>query len=220
MAELNIKDIAIHKGDFHLSVSEITIPAGKILGVMGKSGCGKSTLLHAVAGFEKLDSGEIKINGKDITGLPPEKRKVAIVFQKPALFSHLTVIQNICFGLKIQKLSSNEQYSRATYWLKRLDLEHLALRKPSELSGGEAQRISLIRAAIVGFPVLLLDEPFSALDLQSKTVCRKAVRDIVSELGLAAILVSHDIEDINSISDLFCELNAGKIEKVRAIQTK
>lgn len=218
MAELEIVNLKVDRGSFSLNVPAVTIEEGKILGVMGKSGSGKSTLLQTIAGFEPLDSGEIKLNGKDISKLPIESRKVAIVFQRPALFSHLKVIDNVCFGLKIQKLSKEEQLSKAQYWLKRLGLQHLVDRWPHELSGGEAQRVALIRSVIVGFSVLLLDEPFSALDQESKSECRMAVRDVVDELGLTTILVSHDEDDINAIADQYCQMVSGKITGLREVK--
>lgn len=218
MAELKIVNLKINRGAFFLNVPDVTVEQGKVLGVMGKSGAGKSTFLQAIAGFESIDSGEIRVDGKDISKLPIEKRKVAIVFQRPALFSHLKIIDNVCFGLKIQKLSREEQLAKANYWLNRLRLQHLADRWPHEISGGEAQRVALIRSVIVGFSVLLLDEPFSALDKESKSECRSAVRDVVDELGLATIIVSHDQDDINYVADDCCQMQLGKITGLREIK--
>ncbi len=211
MGKLTLKNLKVQRKSFEVVIPQLTVESGTILGVMGKSGCGKSTLLNAIAGFETLMEGEVVFDNKVLSLLPAEKRKVAIVFQRPALFSHLTVIENVCFGLKIKNMSLNEQREKAKYWLSKLDIVQLAERYPFELSGGEAQRVALARSVVVEFPVLLLDEPFSALDAQLKSLARTAVKEIIKELKLATILVSHDLEDLEALADEFCIMESGKI---------
>lgn len=211
MGKLELKNIKLRREDFQLDVGEMNVESGSILGIMGKSGCGKSTLLSAVAGFEPLQQGEIFFDGQKISDLPPEKRRVAIVFQKPSLFSHLTVLENVCFGLRIQGASRQQQLERAKYWLEKLEVWKVAKRYPSEISGGEAQRVALARSVVVHFPVLLLDEPFSALDAEIKSQARQLLKQTVKELKLATILVSHDPEDISELADQRCRMDSGKI---------
>lgn len=211
MGILKLKDIKIQREMFQVAVSELIVEPGRVLGIVGKSGCGKSTLLNAIAGFESLANGEISFDEQIISGLPPEKRKIAIVFQRSALFSHLTVLENVCFGLKIKKIPLPQQREVAMQWLEKLDIGKLANRYPKALSGGEAQRVALARSLAVGFPVLLLDEPFSALDNHSKSIARRVVEQFVREQKLAAILVSHDLEDIQDLADEVCTMENGKI---------
>jgi ABC-type Fe3+/spermidine/putrescine transport system ATPase subunit len=218
VAELTLKNIRVVRETFELNIPALSARSGKVLGVMGKSGCGKSTLLQVIAGFEKSVEGEIVLDEKVLTHLPPESRKMALVFQRPALFSHLNVIENVCFGLKIQHFPKNEQIARSLFWLKRLGLEHLKDRLPHEISGGEAQRVALARSVVVNFPILLLDEPFSALDSQSRQESRKAVRDVVSEMGLIGVLVSHDLDDIKSVADDYCLMESGRIVKFETVK--
>ncbi|MBM4304192.1 MAG: ATP-binding cassette domain-containing protein [Deltaproteobacteria bacterium] len=218
MAELKLKNIRVIRQRFELNVPSLSAHSGKILGVMGKSGCGKSTLLQVIAGFEKNMEGEIFLDEKEMTYIPAENRKMALVFQRPALFSQLTVLENVCFGLKIQHLSKNEQIARSLFWLRRLGLEHLKDFLPHQISGGEAQRVALARSVVVNFPILLLDEPFSALDSQSRAESRKAVRDVVSEMGLIGVLVSHDLDDIKSVADDYCIMDSGRIIKFETVK--
>lgn len=206
-----MRNVKVEREAFELEVPELTCESGSILGIMGKSGCGKSTLLNAIAGFEKLSKGEIRFDDKVLSELPPEKRRVAIVFQRPALFSHLTVLENVCFGLRIQKLPLDKQVEAARHWLAKLEVEHLANRRPDELSGGEAQRIALARSLAVGFPILLLDEPFSSLDIETRVAARKVVREIAKELNLVTILVSHDPSDIEAVADENRLMESGKL---------
>jgi ABC-type Fe3+/spermidine/putrescine transport system ATPase subunit len=211
MGKLNLRNIKVERESFEVVVPELTVEAGSILGIMGKSGSGKSTLLNAIAGFEKVSTGEISFDERILSELPPEKRKVAIVFQRPALFSHLTVLENVCFGLRIQRIPFNKQVEIARHWLSKLEVEHLASRRPEELSGGEAQRVALARSLVVGFPVLLLDEPFSSLDTESRVAARKVVRELAKELNLVTILVSHDPSDIEAVADETRLMEAGKM---------
>jgi len=218
MGNLQIKNLRVPRPEFEVCVNDLKIDAGRVLGIVGRSGCGKSTLLNAIAGFEPLCSGEVIFGDKILSNLRPEARKVSIVFQRSALFSHLTVSENICFGLKIKKMAKSQQVELASYWLSRLQISNLANRYPNELSGGEAQRVALARSLIVDFPVLLLDEPFSALDTDLKTELRGWVKQIVKERQLATILVSHDFDDIQELADEFCKMEAGKITELSKLR--
>jgi len=211
MGTLTIKNLKVQKDNFQLSVSDLSVESGSILAVMGKSGSGKSTFLNALAGFEPSVEGVVRFNGMELSSLPPERRQISIVFQNPALFPHLTVLGNVCFGLKIKKLNENVQKELAMLWLKKLEISELAERNPDSLSGGEAQRVALARALVVGFPILLLDEPFSGLDVRLRTGARKVVKDLVGEFKLVTILVSHDPEDIKEMADKICTIERGQL---------
>jgi ABC-type Fe3+/spermidine/putrescine transport system ATPase subunit len=193
-----------------LQLDALQIQPGEILGVMGKSGSGKTSLLHSIAGFFPIKEGQVSVFGREISRLDPEKRKVALVFQKPWLFEHQTVIENIFFGLKLQGVSKEECIRQAEDWLKKMEIPELRDRKVWELSGGQAQRVSLARALAVGFPLLLLDEPFSALDAPLRKGLRALVRRLVKESGKSAILVSHDWRDIEEAADSVLILDSGR----------
>ncbi|NBX93216.1 MAG: ABC transporter ATP-binding protein [Proteobacteria bacterium] len=210
MSEVVISKLQVERKSFALEISSLKLGAGKILGVMGKSGSGKTTLLHAIAGFVSLKYGDVDVFGIRVSELPPEKRKIALVFQKPWLFEHQTVLENVCFGLKLQSLSRSKCEEQARFWLKRMEIESLEKRKIWELSGGQAQRVSLARAMAVKFPLLLLDEPFSALDSPLRKDLRNLLKQIVQESKSCAILVTHDWRDIEGTSDQVLILDQGK----------
>lgn len=210
MTEINISNLFLEKGTFRLQLDSLRIKQGDILGVMGKSGSGKTSLLHSIAGFVPIKEGQVSVFGKEISQLAPEKRKVSLVFQKPWLFENQTVIENIFFGLKLQGVSKEECIRQAEDWLKKMEIAELRDRKVWELSGGQAQRVSLARALAVGFPLLLLDEPFSALDASLRKGLRALVRRLVKESGTSAILVSHDWRDMEEVADSVLILESGK----------
>lgn len=209
MANLKVSNLTAVVGSFVLNIPSLEIGAGKIVAVMGESGSGKSTLLNCLAGFLPIRSGSVVVGDKELTGLPPEKRKMALVFQRPSLFPHLNVRENVEFALRLQGVP--ERASRARTWLRRLNIGELEERRYDEISEGQAQRVSLARALASEFPVLLLDEPFSALDEKTRLDLRKTLREIVTESGVAALLVTHHPEDARAIADQIITLDRGGI---------
>ncbi len=179
---------------------------------MGKSGSGKSTLLNAVAGFLPVQQGKILFGEKDLTPLPPEKRRIAQLFQRPALFPHLNVIQNVEFAPRLQGVAKAPRREAAQKWLERLGISELAEREIAQISEGQAQRVALARALAAGFPLLGLDEPFSALDVVTRESLRMLVRKLVTESQISALMVTHHPEDAVAIADRIVVLESGKVE--------
>lgn len=208
---LEIHQLVVPLSLFDLSIPSLQVKPGQICCLMGKSGSGKTTLLNAIAGFAELRQGEIQLNGRCISHLPPEQRRIAFVFQKGALFPHLSVLENVEFALKLQGIERKERSARAIEWLRKLDVEPLMHRSVQEVSGGEAQRIQLARALIAGFPVLLLDEPFSALDTGLRKQHRELVKHLVRETGVIAVIVTHDLKDAEILGDQIHMIEEGKI---------
>ena len=189
----------------------IDIPAGAFLTLLGPSGCGKSTTLSMLAGLERPDAGRIYLGGEDITALPPNGRGMAMVFQSYALYPHMTVAQNIAFGLKLQRRPKEEVRRRVEHVARMLDLSHLLGRKPSQLSGGQQQRVGLGRALDKQPRVFLLDEPFSNLDAALRARMRTEVKHLHLSLGTTTVFVTHDQEEAMSLSDLIAVMKDGKV---------
>lgn len=216
-----IQRLIFSRGEFNLEIEKVEIQPGEVLGVMGKSGSGKTSLLQAISGFLSVSSGSIQVNGKEIGVLPPEKRGAVLVFQKPWLFEHQTVLENVCFGLKLQGKSKKECSDLAQQWLVKMEISHLENKRAWEISGGEAQRVALARAMAVHFPLILLDEPFSALDAPLRQGLRKLLKELISESKACGILVSHDWKDIQELAERVLVLSGGRVlalEKVSQIQ--
>jgi putative spermidine/putrescine transport system ATP-binding protein len=195
--------------DFNLDIEK-----GSLVSFLGPSGCGKTTTLRMIAGFEQLDTGTIRLDGNDITSMPPNRRDIGMVFQAYALFPNMTVRENIAFGLQMRKTSKKEIDSRVDSVLEMVRLQETAKRFPHQLSGGQQQRIALARALAVQPRVLLLDEPLSALDAEVRVVLRGEIRRIQSELAITTVYVTHDQEEALSISDKVVVMNKGAIEQV------
>ncbi|MDP9492277.1 MAG: ABC transporter ATP-binding protein [Actinomycetota bacterium] len=193
-------DLGVHKGEF--------------LSLLGPSGCGKTTTLRLIAGFERPDEGEILIDGSDVASLPPYKRDVNTVFQSYALFPHLTVIENVAYGLKQRGLRRAQRHARAIELLRLVKLEELAGRKPRQLSGGQQQRVALARALVLAPKVLLLDEPLGALDLKVRKELQIELKRIQSEIGITFVYVTHDQEEALAMSDRVAVMNGGRIEQL------
>ncbi len=212
---VRVRELTRSFGDVHaLRGLSFDIFRGEFVSILGPSGCGKTTLLRILAGFERADAGVVQINGVDITGLPPNKRPTNMVFQRYALFPHLTVAENIGFALKLQKISKAERDARVAKMLQLVRLEGYDERMPSELSGGQAQRIALARSLAPNPGVLLLDEPMTALDLKLRQAMRVDLRDIQSIVGSTFINVTHDQEDALTTSDRIIWMDQGRIVQV------
>lgn len=195
--------------DINLEVRE-----GEFLTLLGPSGCGKTTLLRLISGFEEPTSGQIFIDGNNVSGLPPHQRHVHTVFQSYALFPHMTVFENIAFGLRCQKVAEAEIKKRVADVLAMVKLEAYANRKPSQLSGGQQQRIAIARAAVNRPRVLLLDEPLSSLDYRLRKTMQIELKQLQRQLGITFIFVTHDQEEALSMSDRVVVLQEGYIEQI------
>ena len=196
--------------DVSLSVGE-----GEFFTLVGPSGCGKTTTLRAIAGFESPDSGTVRIGGRDVTGAPPEERDVGIVFQSYALFPHMTVRENVGYGLRFRDPPGGvSRRDRVDELLDLVDMAGMGDRDPTELSGGQQQRVALARALAPGPDVLLLDEPLSALDARLRERLRVTVRGIQRELGITTVYVTHDQAEALAVSDRVAVMRDGRIEQV------
>ncbi|MFC6013264.1 sulfate/molybdate ABC transporter ATP-binding protein [Nocardia lasii] len=192
----------------------IDIPAGQLTALLGPSGSGKSTLLRSIAGLESLDSGVVVIAGNDVTHVPPQKRDIGFVFQHYAAFKHMTVRDNVAFGLSIRKRPKKEIDSRVDELLGIVGLDGFQHRYPAQLSGGQRQRMALARALAVDPQVLLLDEPFGALDAKVRTDLRQWLRRLHEEVHVTTVLVTHDQEEALDVADRIAVMNKGRIEQV------
>jgi len=190
------------------------VAAGEFVALLGPSGCGKTTTLRMVAGFIEPTEGRIQIGGQDVTHLPPYKRNTGLVFQSYALFPHMTVAQNVGFGLEMRRVSKADRDRRVGEALARVRLAHYAERMPRELSGGQQQRVALARALVIEPDVLLLDEPLSNLDARLRQEMRIEIRQLQQSLGLTAIFVTHDQEEAMAVADRLVVMKAGRIEQV------
>ncbi|HKH64567.1 MAG TPA: sulfate ABC transporter ATP-binding protein [Solirubrobacterales bacterium] len=201
-------------GDFRaLDDVSIDVPDGSLTALLGPSGSGKSTLLRAIAGLEDLDSGLVTINGEDATRKPAQKRGVGFVFQHYAAFKHMTVYDNVAFGLKIRKWKKPETSNRVHELLQLVQLDGLAGRFPSQLSGGQRQRMALARALAVEPQVLLLDEPFGALDAKVRKDLRTWLRRLHEEMHVTTIFVTHDQEEAMDVAGQLVVMNEGRVEQ-------
>ncbi|MET1133193.1 MAG: sulfate ABC transporter ATP-binding protein [Aeromicrobium sp.] len=202
-------------GDFvALDDVNVTIPTGQLTALLGPSGGGKSTLLRIIAGLEKGDSGSVNIEGVDATNLPAQKRNVGFVFQHYAVFKHMTVAKNVAFGLEIRKRPKDEIEHRVQELLKLVHLSQFSHRLPSQLSGGQRQRMALARALAVEPSVLLLDEPFGALDAKVRKELRDWLRRLHDEVHVTTVFVTHDQEEALEVADSIVVINDGRIEQV------
>ncbi len=204
----------------HRALSEVslTIPRGQVFSLLGPSGCGKTTLLRLVAGFDTPDRGRILLGGQDITDLPPERRPVNTVFQNYALFPHLTVGENIAFGLRMARRSRAEIKSSVERMLLLTRLEEQARKRPAQLSGGQRQRVAIARALVNEPQVLLLDEPLAALDLKLRQHMLQELHSLHQQVGTTFVYVTHDQAEALSLSHRIAVMNAGQVEQVAAPQ--
>src|SRR6476660_4768584 len=201
-------------GDFvALDDVSVEVPAGSLTALLGPSGGGKSTLLRIIAGLESPDSGQVCIEGRDMTGITPPERGVGFVFQHYAAFKHMTVRQNVAFGLSIRKRPKREIARRVDELLGLVQLSQFADRYPSELSGGQRQRMALARALAVEPSVLLLDEPFGALDANVREELRAWLRRLHEEISVTTLFVTHDQEEAMELADQIVVISHGKVEQ-------
>jgi ABC-type Fe3+/spermidine/putrescine transport system ATPase subunit len=209
---LTIDNVTKRYGTF-LAVDGISldVPAGSLLTLLGPSGCGKSTLLRMIAGFVAADSGVVTLGGTDILDVPPFKRDVAMVFQSYALFPHMTILQNVMFGLKMRRVPKQQAREEALDALDLVKLSDLAERYPSQLSGGQQQRVALARALVTNPKVLLLDEPFGALDKDLRDQMQVELRKLQQSVGVTTVCVTHDQREAMTISDFIAVMQHGKI---------
>ena len=202
-------------GDFTaLDEVSVEIPSGSLTALLGPSGSGKSTLLRVIAGLERPDAGTVEIDGRDATALPPQRRGVGFVFQHYAAFKHMTVRENVAFGLKVARRPKAEIRARVDELLELVQLPGLADRYPAQLSGGQRQRMALARSLAVQPSVLLLDEPFGALDARVRKELRAWLRHLHDEVHVTTVFVTHDQEEAMEVADRIVVMNSGRIEQV------
>ncbi len=192
----------------------LTIEEGELVTLLGPSGCGKTTTLRMIAGFEFPSSGEIYLDGKTVNDLPPHKRDMSMVFQSYAIFPHLSVYENVAYGLKVQRLPKKEVEERVATTLDLVELGGYEKRAPNQLSGGQQQRVALARALIMEPKVLLMDEPLSNLDAKLREQMRGEIRRIQKVLGITSVYVTHDQVEAMTISDRVVVMNEGRIDQV------
>ena len=192
----------------------LSIKSGSFAAILGPSGCGKTTTLRLLAGFEQPTSGSIYINGNDVNGLPSRKRNLGIVFQNYALFPHMTVFQNVAYGLRMQGCARKEIEQRVHEALDLVQLANLGGRRPSELSGGQQQRVALARSIVLAPDLLLFDEPLSNLDAKLRDVMRTEIRRIHQNLGITTVFVTHDQDEALSMADTVVVMNQGSVEQI------
>ena len=193
---------------------DLAIEEGEFFALLGPSGCGKTTLLRTIAGLEAPTAGRILIGGRDVTVLPPGRRKLAMVFQDYALYPHMTVVDNIAYPLKIKRVRSEERRGRAAGVAASLQLEQLLSRRPAQLSGGQQQRVALARAVAAHPQLFLLDEPLSNLDARLRLEARTFLRRLQAELGITTIYVTHDQSEALALADRIAVMEAGKIRQL------
>lgn len=213
---LELKNIkkSFQEGEDVLESICLTAKKGEFVTLLGSSGCGKTTTLRIIAGLEQPDSGQVFLNGKDVTSLEPNQRNVNTVFQNYALFPHMNVADNISYGLKLKKTPKAEISRRVKEMLELVQLSGFEKRKPSELSGGQRQRVAIARALVNNPEVLLLDEPLGALDLQLRRAMQHELKRLQKKLGITFIYITHDQEEAINMSDTIAVMNHGRFEQI------
>jgi sulfate/thiosulfate transport system ATP-binding protein len=212
---ITVLDVTKRFGTFTaLDDVSLTMPSGELTALLGPSGSGKSTLLRVIAGLERPDTGEVTIDGRDVTGVTPQKRGVGFVFQHYAAFKHMTVRDNVAFGLTVQRRKKAEIRERVAELISLVQLDGLADRYPAQLSGGQRQRMALARALAVEPQVLLLDEPFGALDARVRKELRTWLRELHDRTHVTTVLVTHDQEEAMEVADSVALMNHGRIEQI------
>ncbi|WP_448093478.1 ABC transporter ATP-binding protein [Pseudomonas lini] len=220
MAFVQLENLGKRYGEIDAVVAtNLSVEKGEFVSLLGPSGCGKTTTLQMIAGFVEVSSGRIVLDGRDITHAKPASRGLGVVFQSYALFPHMTVQDNVAFGLRMRKVPSGELQQRVDRVLKLVRLNQHAERYPRELSGGQRQRVALARALVIEPPVLLLDEPLSNLDANLREEMQFEIRRIQREVGITTLMVTHDQSEALSISDRVVVMQAGRITQIDAPYT-
>lgn len=211
MSEIRVERIhKIYKETRAVDDVSLTIKQGEFMILLGPSGCGKTTLLRSIAGLEEIDAGRVWIGDKDVTDLPPRHRKIAMVFQSYAVFPHMTVFENIAFGLRMQKMEKEKLNKRVQSAAELLHIENLLQRYPAQVSGGQRQRIAVARALMLDPKILVLDEPVSALDVSIQAQVLNLLADLQDELGLTYIFISHDLSVVRFVADQVMVMYLGR----------
>lgn len=214
MAYVELHDINKHFKKFHASKDiNISIEKGKLVALLGPSGSGKTTILRMIAGLEQPDSGEILIDGKVVNNVPGSERGIGFVFQNYALFRYMTVYDNIAFGLRVKKVPEDKIKERVTELLTLINCEGLEKRYPSQLSGGQKQRVAFARALAPNPQILLLDEPFAAIDAKVRLELRTWLRQMITKLNITSIFVTHDQDEAIEVADEIIVTNQGRVEQ-------
>ena len=215
MARIELEAVSKHYGDFHaVRDFSLTIEQGELVVLLGPSGCGKTTTLRMIAGFVPVTSGRIRLGGRDVTSLPPQRRNTGLVFQGYALFPHLTAAENIAFGLQMRGLSDAVVREKVGSALRLVRLDDLGDRLPRQLSGGQQQRVALARALVIEPDALLLDEPLSNLDAKLREEVRVEIRQLQRALGLTTVMVTHDQDEALAMADRLVVMSAGAIQQI------
>ncbi len=217
--KLEIRDLTmLYKNGDGVKNINLNVDKGELVTLLGPSGCGKTTILRTVGGFLQATSGQILIDDKDVTFLPPEKRPTAMVFQSYNLWPHMTVFENMAFGLKLRKVPKEERKRRIFEMLDLIKMPGADKKFPGQMSGGQQQRIAIGRSLLLQPDVLLLDEPFSALDAKIRSQMREELRKIQTDLNITVVFVTHDQEEAMALSDRIVVMNKGSFEQVGAPQ--
>ena len=215
MSEIRIEGAKKVYGDVTVIENlSLTVPDGALFTLLGPSGCGKTTLLRMIAGFNSIEGGDFYFGDNRINNMEPSKRNIGMVFQNYAIFPHLTVRDNVAFGLKQKKATKEKVVAETDKYLKLMQIDEYRDRKPDQLSAGQQQRVALARALAVNPDVLLMDEPLSNLDAKLRVDMRQAIREIQREVGITTVYVTHDQEEAMAISDSIAVMNQGRIQQV------
>lgn len=215
MSEIRIEGAKKVYGDVTVIENlSLTVPDGALFTLLGPSGCGKTTLLRMIAGFNSIEGGDFYFGDNRINNMEPSKRNIGMVFQNYAIFPHLTVRDNVAFGLKQKKATKEKVVAETDKYLKLMQIDEYRDRKPDQLSSGQQQRVALARALAVNPDVLLMDEPLSNLDAKLRVDMRQAIREIQREVGITTVYVTHDQEEAMAISDSIAVMNQGRIQQV------